>query len=170
MLDRRSISLQACPGPVDRRLGLAAGQRMRGKVSSRFSNPMAQTLVDNRQTNRRIELQAVHPPPLVARAPFIGPPLTVAHSAVDRFRIQERVARRSVFKSTGSVEASSVSPTRAVPVIAGRPVGGVFDIATCATGSTVPVGSLTSASSVPPSSVKATRTFTVLPVSPVLSV
>ena len=27
---------------------------------------MAQTLVDNRQSNRRIELHAVHPPPLVA--------------------------------------------------------------------------------------------------------
>ena len=25
---------------------------------------MAQTLVDNRQSNRRIELHAVHPPPL----------------------------------------------------------------------------------------------------------
>ena len=25
---------------------------------------MAQTLIDNRQTNRRIELHAVHPPPL----------------------------------------------------------------------------------------------------------
>ena len=58
-------------------------------------------------------------------------------------------------------DAVSVSPTCAVPEIIGRPVGTVF---------TAAVASLISVSSVPPSSVKVTRTWIVLPASADVSV
>ena len=54
------------PPPIPRRRRIAQHLLHRPTVDAeppaRF--PVAQTLIDNRQSNRRIELHAVHPPPL----------------------------------------------------------------------------------------------------------
>ena len=60
------------------------------------------------------------------------------------------------------VEAVSVSPTRALPAISGRPWAGEFARGAAATG---PVAALVKLSALPASSVKLTRTFSLLPAS-----
>ena len=61
--------------------------------------------------------------------------------------------------------AVSVSPTWAVPLMVGWPVAGVLGLA-----ATVSVAALVSVSGLPASSVKDTRTLTVLPSSESISV
>ena len=60
--------------------------------------------------------------------------------------------------------AVSFSPTRTMPVMAGRPVAGVLAAcASCVSGFTASVAALVSDSSLPASSVKLTVTLTALP-------